>query len=154
MREHGGNLPLGHVFQRDGENFEEFHVDDSDAFLSARAKFEMGGNLSVRFPAGAKPLLIMGQDESIYKAVQFPSRSWTCDGATVLLPKTEGVGDMVSAFTDTALGFGLKMAAEQLATVNANRRGTGPHRPTVGLQSLTLNMEQALLSDTSSIPCL
>ena len=60
---------------------------------------------------------------------------------------------MVSAFTDTALGFGLKMAAEQLATVNANRRGTGTHRPTVGLQSLTLNVEQALLSDTSSVPC-
>ena len=124
MEKAGGKLNPGHVYMHDGASYEEFHVDDSDAFLSARAKFEMGGNLSVRFPAGAKPLLRMGQDESIYKAFQFPSRSWTCDGATVLLPKTEGVGDMVSAFTDTALGFGLKMTAEQLATVNANRRGT------------------------------
>ena len=123
MEKAGGKLNPGHVYVHGGASYEEFHVDDSDAFLSARAKFAMGGNLSVRFPAGAKPLLRMGQDESIYKAFQFPSRSWACDGATVLLLKTEGVGDMVSAFTDTALGFGLKMTDEQLATVNANRRG-------------------------------
>ena len=102
MKKAGGKLNPGHVYI-DGASYEEFHVDDSDAFLPARAKFEMGGNLSVRFPAWAKPLLRMGQDKSIYKAFQFPSRSWPCDGATVLLPKIEGVGDMVSAFTDTAL---------------------------------------------------
>ena len=84
MREHGGNLPLGHVFQRDGENYEEFHVDDSNAFLKARDTFKMGGNLSVRFPSGSKPLLRMGQDESIYKVYQFPSGGWTCEGVTVL----------------------------------------------------------------------
>ena len=124
MREHGGNLPLGHVFQRDGENYEEFHVDDSNAFLKARDTFKMGGNLSVRFPSGSKPLLRMGQDESIYKAHQFPSGGWMCEGATVLRPKTEGVGDMVSAFADCARGFGLEMSDAELAEVNAKRRGT------------------------------
>ena len=123
MKEAGVELKPGHVYVHSGESFEEFHVDDSDAFLSARAKFAMGGNLSVRFPAGAKPLLRMGQDESIYKAFQFPFRSWGCDGATVLLPKTEGVGDVLSAFTEPTLGFGLRMPDEQLAKVNANRRG-------------------------------
>ena len=55
MKEAGGELKPGHVYMHSGKSFEEFHVDHSDAFLSARAKFAMGGNLSVRFPAGAKP---------------------------------------------------------------------------------------------------
>ena len=122
MRAAGGSLPPGHRFERGGGVFFEFHVDDSDAFLQTREKFMMGGNLSVRFPAGQRPLIRQGQDESIYKAYQFPSGTWECEGVMAIRPKTEGVGDMVSAFTDTARGFGLPMSEAELAQVNALRR--------------------------------
>ena len=124
MKNDGGKLPEGHAFTaHDGSEMVEFHVDDSEAFLDLRDTFVMGGNLSVRFPAGEKPLIAMGQDESIYKAFQFPKGAWKCMGVSTIRPKTEGAGLMVSAFVDCARGFGLPMSTEELETVNAARRG-------------------------------
>jgi hypothetical protein len=63
----------------------------------------------------------MGQDESIFKAYAHSSRYWTVTGKKRLLPKSEGVGEMVSAVQDEWTGFGFNLTAEQLAKINAQR---------------------------------
>lgn len=40
--------------------------------------------------------------------------------------KTEGPGEMMSAFQDEQRGFGIPLSADDLVTVNALRSGEGP----------------------------
>ena len=52
----------------------EYHVDDHPLFMDICADLPYGGNLSVRFPKGQKPLLIFGQDECIFKQYSFTKK--------------------------------------------------------------------------------
>ena len=88
-------------------------------------KTEFGGNVSVRKRESDKPLIIIGQDEIIFKQYIFNNKSWTLlDGTREMLPKDEGTGIMVSAMVSRALGFGSGISKEQLDIVNSKRRGT------------------------------
>jgi hypothetical protein len=98
----------------DGIEMVEFHVDDLD-FLHNVAK-EMGctligGDLSMRKPESlAKPLMIFGQDESVFNQYLLGNRQWVGpEGQRALLPKTDGLGLMLSAFQSRETGFGLKL---------------------------------------------
>lgn len=85
---------------------------------------KFGGNLSVFKPAGLKPLIGFGQDESILKQYAFTTKAWTCpDGTRGLIPKDEGAGVMISAFASREYGFGIDMSPEDLARVNETRNG-------------------------------
>jgi len=105
----------------------EFHVDDHD-FLHGLA-IEMGyglygGNLSVRRPPGSKPLMLFGQDESVFNQFLLGNRQWVGPaGQRALLPKTDGLGIMLSAFQSRETGFGLNLSATQLSEINETRRG-------------------------------
>jgi hypothetical protein len=78
-----------------------------------------GGNLSVRFPQGKQPLIIVGQDEMITYQFLFSAKSWKCpQGEELILPKGEGEGIMVSAFVLCELGLGPELTDVQLATIN------------------------------------
>jgi hypothetical protein len=58
-----------------------------------------GGNLSVRRPVDSKPLLIFGQDESIFNQFSFGSKQWVGpSGQRSILPKSTGMGLMISSF--------------------------------------------------------
>lgn len=59
-------------------------------------------------------------------------------GVRGLRKKTEGPGEMVSAFQDEKRGFGLLLSADELARVNKNRRraGRAPLETTPGLRFL------------------
>ena len=63
------------------ENVEmiELHVDDYN-FLHDVAEGmgfgQFGGNLSVCMPANEKPLMIFGQDESVFNQYLFGNRQW------------------------------------------------------------------------------
>mmetsp|Transcript_4463 Transcript_4463/g.6923 ORF Transcript_4463/g.6923 Transcript_4463/m.6923 type:complete len:219 (+) Transcript_4463:221-877(+) len=77
---------------------------------------EYGGNLSVRFPAGAKPIQTFGQDEAVFRSSQLNEMCWTIDDVSPLRKKGMGAGVMVSAFTDRGYGFGgPSLSQEQLA---------------------------------------
>ena len=68
------------------ENEERWLADDSIVNRSA-ANVNLnnfGGNLSIRFPMGEKPLIIIGHDESIFKQYSFS--------------KKDGFHQMASAF--------------------------------------------------------
>lgn len=84
------------------------------------------------------PIILMGQDESIFKAYSHSSRHWTVTGKKRLLPKSEGVGEMVSAVQDEWTGFGLNLTPEQLAKVNIQRLidGLSPFVESPGIRYL------------------
>jgi hypothetical protein len=56
----------------------KFHVDNHDCMQEfANEMYGVyGGNLSVRRPVNSKPLLIFGQDESIFNQFSFGSKQW------------------------------------------------------------------------------
>jgi hypothetical protein len=93
---------LGHSFTNDdGRPIREFHVDCHNGlheFINPETML-FGGNMSVRFPQGKRPLIIVGQDEMITYQFLFSAKSWKGrHGEALILPKGEGEGIMVSAF--------------------------------------------------------
>ena len=132
-------LPGGYQYNaEDGTAMHELHVDDNEVFESfSRSCGEMGGELSVRFPRTAEckynhpesvckcnlPLWHSGQDESIFKAFQRSKRQWVIDGVCGLRKKTDGPGEMVSAFQDRHRGFGFPITEAELERFNEHRAG-------------------------------
>lgn len=116
-----------HVYDCSGAQMFEFHVDCSDLlsqFVSNETK-DRGGNLSVRFPTGKKPVLISGQDECVVHQYARGRRQWHLpDGSKKLLPKSEGEGRMISAFNSRDYGFAVELTDELLQKINQKRRGT------------------------------
>ena len=81
----------------------EFHVDDHSFLHSASEEMEyglMGGNLSVGKPElPSKPLMSFGQDESVFNQFLIGNRQWVGpEGQRALLPRTDGLSLMISAF--------------------------------------------------------
>jgi hypothetical protein len=75
----------------------EFHVDDHHFENCDIGPY--GGNLSVRMPEGCKPIIIFGQDESIFNQFSSRGRQWTGPtGQRAIMPKSSGEGLMISAF--------------------------------------------------------
>ena len=64
--------------------------------------------VAMRKPPDSKPLMILGQDEVIFKQYLMNSQVWTAlDGTTPLVPKDDGRSLMISAgFTSRELGYG------------------------------------------------
>ncbi len=101
------------------------HQDDWDAFIDMPKRTHPDGGVGPK-PAesewqcdwahtylSCKCHLLLnhhGKDESIYKAFQLTSRIWTMEGVRGLRKKGDGPGEMVSAYTDDFLGFGLALS--------------------------------------------
>jgi hypothetical protein len=82
----------------------EFHVDDHN-FVNCDVG-PYGGNLSVRMPEGRKPIIIFGQDESIFNQFSSRGRQWTGPtGQRAIMPKSSGAGLMISAFQSREVRF-------------------------------------------------
>lgn len=67
----------------------------------------------------------IGQDENIYKAYAREGNEWVIRGVRGLRNKTEGPGEMVSAFQDEKRGYGLERSESQHAQVNEYRATVG-----------------------------
>ena len=124
------NQQAGFAYYREessGREMIEFHVDDYD-FLHELA-VEMGygvfgGNLSVRMPPCLKPLMIFGQDERVFNQFLLRLRQWVRPlGQRALLPKTDGLTLMISAFQSRETGFGVQISRIQMEEINETRRG-------------------------------
>ena len=115
---------VGYHYKKDGVDMVEFHVDDHILFQSRCDSLPYGGNLSVRKPPNTKPLMILGQDECIFKQYLFTAGYWMLpDGTKQLVPKDEGQGIMLSSFTCRELGYGMEISKEVIDAVNLQRRG-------------------------------
>ena len=66
-----------------------------------------------------------GQDEIVYKAYSREGTEWVIRGARGLRKKTDGPGEMVSAFQDEERGFGLPLSEDELTAVNEFRQREG-----------------------------
>jgi hypothetical protein len=105
-----------------GDQYVEMHVDDHPIFQDECNGLPYGGHLSVRKKVSDKPLMIVGQDECIFKQYTLVQKSWSDpDGTRALLPKDEGRGVMVSSFVCRELGYATPLTEEQLAKVNRAR---------------------------------
>ena len=108
-----------------GNDMVEYHVDCCHLFqerMNKETKF--GGNLSVRKPADKRPMIAKGHDECIFKQNLMPKKSWTGpNGESVLVPKDDGQGIMISAFQSREFGFGLQITEEEMRRVNLSREG-------------------------------
>jgi hypothetical protein len=121
----------GELFECSGYNYEdiaggsyvEMHVDDHPFFQDEYNTLPFGGNLSVQKKPYEKAVIIIGQDECIFKQYTLNGKSWSCpDGTRALLPKDDGQGVMISAFTCKELGFGASFSGDELDKVNVGRR--------------------------------
>jgi hypothetical protein len=111
----------------DGVEMVEFHVDDQDFLHDVADELGhgiMGGNVSERRPPDTKPLMVFGQDECVFNQFLLSGKQWVgAEGQRALLPKTEGMSLMLSAFQSRETGFGMKLSALQLDEINEMRRG-------------------------------
>jgi hypothetical protein len=116
-----------HYHSEDNVDLVEFHVDDYDLLYDVADEFgfgTFGGNLSVRKPPDVKPLMIFGQDESVFSQFLLGSRQWVGpQGQRPLLPKTNGLSLMVSALQSRETGFGVSISRMQFDEINEARHG-------------------------------
>lgn len=116
-------LNTGYTYDAiNGEKMIELHVDDHECLQEyANEKYKkFGGNLSVRM--SGKPIIIIGQDESVYNQFAFGSKQWVGQkGERAFLPKSDGMGVMVSAMQSREFGWGMVLTADQLKDINAKR---------------------------------
>jgi hypothetical protein len=120
----------------------EFHVDYWNRIIAAAdanqqsIQNEKKPTTSVRVSSQTRPLIIVGQDESVFAQYLLGSKTWVGPkGQRPLLPKTEGDGYMLSAFVSREFGFGKEMTDAELAMVNDARRGM--HKTYIDTQAAT-----------------
>jgi hypothetical protein len=130
------NIVFGYSYFniRANEEWIEFHVDYWSRIMEEGAKHqpaltnilntEKKATTSIRVSSVARPIMIVGQDESVFAQYLLGSKSWVGPkGQRPLLPKTEGDGYMLSAFVSREFGFGRELSEDELARINAARRG-------------------------------
>jgi hypothetical protein len=83
-----------------------------------------GGNFSICKPRGLKPLMIFGQDESVFNQFLLKPRQWVGPlGQRPLLPKKDGMSLMLSAIQSREIGFGVEISRIQMEEINETRCG-------------------------------
>jgi hypothetical protein len=103
----------------------EFHVDYWNRFVGTEAHqgLRQEATKSIRVSMQAKPIMIIGQDESVFAQYLLGSKTWVGPkGQRPLLPKSEGEGYMLSAFVSRELGFGRKLTGDELTKIINNER--------------------------------
>ncbi|KAL7528778.1 hypothetical protein ACHAXR_003942, partial [Thalassiosira sp. AJA248-18] len=119
-------LPKGYTYKHPdtGIDMVELHVDDHPRLqeIANDVNPEFGGSVSVRMPQGAKPVVVFGQDESVYSQNAFNGEQWVGpSGERSLHPKNDGMQKMISALISRVTGFGMKISNEQMKRINEKR---------------------------------
>jgi len=117
----------GYRYEDDhGESMVELHIDSCQIFEEkANKETKFGGWLSVRKAEEEKPLIMFGHDECIFKQFHTTNKSWKApNGETVLIPKDDGQGVMISGFQCREFGFGMPLTKNELTLVNTYRANT------------------------------
>jgi hypothetical protein len=109
-----------HYSDHEGISMVEYHAENFDT----SPDLPMGGNCSVRKKNDEQTVMIVGQDEAIFKQFLLNSKMWTGpNGERPLLPKDEGSGVMISSFITREHGLIREIDDYILTTVNSNRLG-------------------------------
>ena len=115
------DIEMGHRYFdiiQDEEHI-EFHID----YWSRFGEAGITATKSLRVASRARPLMIVGQDESVFAQYLLGSKTWVGNkGQRPLLPKSEGDGYMLSAFVSRDFGFGRQLTDMELESINNARR--------------------------------
>ena len=90
---------MGYKYEKDGNTYYEFHVDNHPTFKMACNNLLFCRNLSVQRREDAKPLMMLGQDEAIIKKLFTLFALILPDGSKPLIPK-----DKVQLFKTSKYG--------------------------------------------------
>ena len=89
---------------KNGNKMREYHVNTHPAF---RDKTKYKKKLSIRQNPSTRPMMMVGQDESVFKQYSFDHKCWVGPGGeTQLLPKSNGYSKMVSNLFPETLELG------------------------------------------------
>ena len=118
------NLPRAyHEFTKKGELYRQYHVDTNPVLFQFVKNSKMGGDLSVLKKKNERPIIIIGQDETIFKQYSFSSKTWhSPEGCSHLIPKSDGYTQMVSAYVARPFGLGIHLSSSQLGELNKTKR--------------------------------
>ena len=122
------DIEIGHHYFDIINNKEmiEFHIDYWERNKAPPSPTPVTPSTSIRVSSQATPLIIVGQDESVFAQYLLGSKTWTGPaGQRPLLPKSEGDGYMLSAFVSREFGFGRVLTEAELVKINTERRGIG-----------------------------
>ena len=104
---------------KNGNKMREYHVDTHPVF---RDKTKYKKELLIRRNPSTRPMMMVGQDESVFKQYSFGRKCWVGPGGeTQLLPKSEGYSKMVSGFVSRDFGVGLHLDDNEIQKVNKQR---------------------------------
>ena len=71
------------------------------------------------------PLMIIGQDKTVFKQYSFSWKCWVGHGGeTPLLQKSNGYSRMISGFVSCSFGVALLLTLDELNKVNEGRMGS------------------------------
>ena len=106
----------------------ELHVDYWNRVAQTQTQqqpiLQKQATTSIRVSSKAKPIMIVGQDESVFAQYLLGSKTWVGPkGQRPLLPKSEGNGYMLSAFVSREFGYGRQLTEAELVRINCERRG-------------------------------
>ena len=111
---------IHHDFSVGSKKMREYHIDSHPSFC------EMTPQLSIRRNPNNRPLLMIGQDECVFKQYSFSKKCWKGPGGEFkLLPKTDGCSKMISGFVSRDFGLGLTVTATELTMIYERR--SSPH---------------------------
>ena len=130
----------------------EIHVDDHECLQDiANDKYgKFGGNVSVRWVG--KPIIIIGQDESVYNQFSFGCKQWVGKaGERAFLPKSGGAGVMISAFQAREFGWGLELTAGELERINEKRKRDGEYFDKVAAKDVLDETKKSKLTESPFI---
>jgi hypothetical protein len=127
----GLDIGFGHSYFdiiRD-EEVVEFHID----YWNWRKKQETTATTSIqpttsiRVSSMARPIMIVGQDESVFAQYLLGAKTWVGPkGQRPLLPKSKGDGyTMLSAFVSREFGFGRLLTEDELVRINSQQQTNG-----------------------------
>ena len=123
------DIGLGHTYFNivKNEHMIEYHIDYWNLLKERNGTtIEAQATTSIRVSSKPRPIMIIGQDESVFAQYLLGSKTWIGpSGQRPLLPKSEGDGYMLSAFVSREIGFGREMTDDELLKVNTARRGAG-----------------------------
>lgn len=112
------------VHALEGTEYVEFNVDDFD-FSNFRDEFALGGSPSVKLNTNeTRPIILIFQDEAIYKAFDASRRYWQDEDGSDLRKKGEGPGIMVSGFINEEEGF-MSLSKEEFEMLQLSRQELG-----------------------------
>ncbi len=120
------DIELGHHYFDIINNKEmlKFHIDYWEQNKAPPSPTPVTPTTSIRVSSRATPLIIVGQDKSVFAQYLLGSKTWTGPaGQRLLLPKSEGDSYMV--FVNREFGFVRVRTEAELVRINTERHGIG-----------------------------